>query len=147
MNNIHLPRQLSSKKNLTAKQETQVWPLGWEYPLQKQMATHSSVLIWEIPWTEEPDRLWSMGSQRVRLDLATKWQQQWYSVLHTHTHTHTHTGFVCFCLFVSGRRASFNICFKIVPFLMNVLQKTQTSFLANPIWGEKSVCNEIIRWS
>ena len=58
-----LPRWLSGKKNLPAKQETQVQSLGQEDPLEKEMATHSSVLAWEIPWTEEPGRLQSMGSQ------------------------------------------------------------------------------------
>ena len=41
---------------------------GWKDPLEKGMATHSSILAWEIPWTEEPGRLQSMGSQRVRQD-------------------------------------------------------------------------------
>ena len=49
-------------KNLPAE-ETQVRPLGQEDPLEKEMATHSSILTWEIPWTEEPGRLQSMGSQ------------------------------------------------------------------------------------
>ena len=53
-------------KNLPAVQETQVQSLGWEEPLEKGMATHSSILAWEIPWTEEPGGLQSMGSQRVR---------------------------------------------------------------------------------
>ena len=44
-------------KNLPAMQETQVQPLGWEDPLEKGLATHSSVLAWRIPWTEEPGRL------------------------------------------------------------------------------------------
>ena len=44
-------------KNLPAMQETQVQPLGWEDPLEKGMATHSSVLAWRIPWTEEPGKL------------------------------------------------------------------------------------------
>ena len=48
--------------------ETQVSPLGREGPLEKEMATHSSTLAWEIPWTEEPGGLQSMGSQRVRHD-------------------------------------------------------------------------------
>ena len=47
-------------------QETQVQSLGWEDPLEKGMATHSSILTWEIPWTEEPGGLQSMRSQRVR---------------------------------------------------------------------------------
>ena len=44
-------------KNLPAMQETRVQSLGWEYPLEKEMATHSSILAWKIPWTEEPGRL------------------------------------------------------------------------------------------
>ena len=48
--------------NLAAMQETQVPSLGGEDPLEKEMATHSSILAWEIGWTEEPDRLQSMGS-------------------------------------------------------------------------------------
>ena len=48
--------------------DTQVCSLGWEDPLEKGMATHSSILAWKIPWTEEPVRLQSMGSQRVRHD-------------------------------------------------------------------------------
>ena len=55
-------------KNLLAMRETWVQSLGWEDPLEKGMATHSSILSWRIPWTEEPDRLQSMGSQRVRHD-------------------------------------------------------------------------------
>ena len=58
-------------KNLPAMQETQVWSLGWEDPLEKGMATHSSILAWRIPWIEEPGGLQSMGSQRVRHDWVT----------------------------------------------------------------------------
>ena len=45
-------------------QETQVQSVGWEDPLEKEMATHSNILAWEIPWIEEPGVLWSMGSQK-----------------------------------------------------------------------------------
>ena len=55
-------------KNAPSKQEIQVRSLGQEDPLEKEMATHSSSLAWEILWTEEPGRLESMGSQRVRQD-------------------------------------------------------------------------------
>ena len=55
-------------KNLLAMQETRVQSLGWEDPLEKEMATHSSSLAREIPWTEEPDELQSMESQRARHD-------------------------------------------------------------------------------
>ena len=50
-------------KNLPAMLETQVQSLGQEDPLQKKLATHSSILAWRIPWTEEPGRLQSLGSQ------------------------------------------------------------------------------------
>ena len=50
----------------------QVQSLGWEDPLEKEMATHSSILVWEISWTEEPGGLQFMGQIRVSLDLATE---------------------------------------------------------------------------
>ena len=52
-------------KNLPAVQETEVQSLGQEDPMEKEMATHSSILAWRIPWTEEPGRLQSTGLQRV----------------------------------------------------------------------------------
>ena len=55
-------------KRLLTVQETRVQSLGWEDPLEKEMASHSSTLAWKIPWTEEPGRLQSMGSQRVGHD-------------------------------------------------------------------------------
>ena len=58
-------------KRLPAVQETRVRSLGWEDPLEKEMATHSSMLAWRIPWTEEPGGLPSMGSRRVGHDWAT----------------------------------------------------------------------------
>ena len=51
----------SDVKNLSAMQETQVWSLDWEDPLEKEMATHSSIPAWRIPWTEEPGVLWPLG--------------------------------------------------------------------------------------
>ena len=59
-------------KHLLTMWRTWVWSLGQEDPLEKEMATHSSTLAWEISWTEEPGRLQSMGSQRVRHDWVTK---------------------------------------------------------------------------
>ena len=55
-------------KHLPAMQETQVQSLSWEDTLEKEMATHSSILAWRIPWREEPGRLQSIGSQRVGHD-------------------------------------------------------------------------------
>ena len=53
-------------KRLSTVRETQVRALGWEDPLEKEMAIHSRTIAWKIAWTEEPGRLQSMGSQRVR---------------------------------------------------------------------------------
>ena len=57
-------------KNLSAMQETQIWSLRWEDPLDKRMATHSSIFAWRIPWTQEPGWLQFMGSQRKEHDWA-----------------------------------------------------------------------------
>ena len=59
-------------KNPSDKQEMQAQSLGQGDPQEKEMATHSSSLVWEISWREEPDRLQSMGSQRVVNNLVTK---------------------------------------------------------------------------
>ena len=59
-------------RSLPAKQETWVRSLGQKEPLEKGMTTHSSILAWRIPWTEEPGSLQSMGSQRVGHNLATR---------------------------------------------------------------------------
>ena len=58
-------------KRLSTMRETRVRSLGWEDPLEKEMAIHSRTIAWKIPWAEEPGRLQSMGSQRVRHDWAT----------------------------------------------------------------------------
>ena len=63
-------------KHLPAMQETQVQSLGWEDPLEKEMATHFSILAWRIPWMEEPSRLQSKRSQRVRHNWATSLSEQ-----------------------------------------------------------------------
>ena len=55
-------------KNLPSMQETRVQSLGWEDPLEEEVATHSRILAWRIPWTQEPGGLQSMGSQRVGHD-------------------------------------------------------------------------------
>ena len=57
-------------KNLPAKQDTWVRSLGWDDALEKEMATHSSILAWEIPWTEEMGGLQSMGSQKGQTRLS-----------------------------------------------------------------------------
>ena len=59
-------------KNLLVMQEAQVWSLGWEDPLEKGMATHSSILAWEAPWTQEPGGLQSTGLQKIQTQLSNK---------------------------------------------------------------------------
>ena len=71
-------------KNPPARWETWVWSLGWEDPLEKGTATHSSILAWKIPWTERPGGLQSMGSQRVRHDLATFTYNHIYPYIYSH---------------------------------------------------------------
>ena len=66
----------SDGKESAATRKTWVRSLGQEDPLEKEMATHSSVLAWRIPWTEEPGGLQSVGSQRVGHNLATKQKQE-----------------------------------------------------------------------
>ena len=85
-------------KDLPAVGETQVQSLGWEDLLEKEMATHSSILSWRIPWMEEPGGLQSVGSQRVRYDWATK-----------HTRVIRQAGYLSRCLtpllsYLSGKR-------------------------------------------
>ena len=72
-NNCSLPDSLMAQtvKRLPTMQETRVQSLGQEDPLEKEMATHFSTLAWKIPWTEEPGRLQSIGSQRVGHNWAT----------------------------------------------------------------------------
>ena len=60
--------EVQTVRNPPERWETQVRSLAGEYPLEKEIATHSSILAWRIPWTEEPGGLQSTGSQRVRLD-------------------------------------------------------------------------------
>ena len=64
-------------KNLPPMQETWAQSLGWEDPLEEGMATHSSILAWRIPWTEEPGGLWSIGSQTASV-------RQRLKLLHAH---------------------------------------------------------------
>ena len=63
-------------KNLPAMQETWALSLDWEDALEKGMETHSSILVWKIPWTEEPGGLQFMGSQRVRHNVGNEQQKQ-----------------------------------------------------------------------
>ena len=71
-------------KRLSTMRETRVWSLGWEDPLEKEMAIHSRTIAWKIPWTGVPGRLQFMGSQRVGHDWATLLTHclLWFSLLY-----------------------------------------------------------------
>ena len=84
-------------KNVPVMQETWVWSLGQEDPLEKGMVTHSSILTWRIPWTEEPGKLQSIELKIVGHGWATN------THIHTHTHTHTHTGLP---MWLSGKEST-----------------------------------------
>ena len=79
-------------------QETRVQPLDWEDPLGKEMAAHSSILAWKIPWTEEPGGLESTGSQRVRHDCSTSHHSVRYGLC-VHTCLHAVLVILTFTLF------------------------------------------------
>ena len=66
----------SVEKNLPPIQEMEVWSLSWEDPLEKEMATHSSILAWEIPWTEDPGEQSPWGYKRIRHDFS-HWTTKW----------------------------------------------------------------------
>ena len=72
-------------------QETQIQPLGREDPLEEEMTTHSSIPVWEMPGTEEPGGLQSMGSRKSHTQTHTHRHTDTHRHIHTHTHTHTHT--------------------------------------------------------
>ena len=88
------PALAQTVKNLPSMCETWVWSLGWEDPLEKGMATQSSIPAWRIPWAEEPSRLQSTGLQRVGHDWVTK---------HNYFYCSRHLGSPCTylkCLFI-----------------------------------------------
>ena len=91
---IHKPFQPGNLKRFL------VWSLGQEHPLAEGMATHSSILTWRIPWTEEPGGLQSIESPRVTHD--------WSDSAHTHTHTHTHLHFLTRFAAIHRQRANEN---------------------------------------
>ena len=77
VNLINMSLVAQTVKHLSTMQETQVRSLGWEDPLEKEMAIHSSTVAWKIPWTEKPGRLQSMGLQRVGNDFTFTFTLRW----------------------------------------------------------------------
>ena len=86
---MSLPRWLSGKEFACNAGDVGSIPWGWDDPLEKKMATHFSILGWRIPWTEKPGGLQSMGSQRVRNDIATKQPRGPIKLRFLYTYDHT----------------------------------------------------------
>lgn len=110
-------------KNLPARQETRVWSLDWEVPLEERMALHSSILPWRIPWTEKPGGLQSLGLQRVDM---TEWLTQFlgrHKKVTTPEHRKVMLGYFLpeplfhldFFIFVMTRIRNLHSCFFVLP--------------------------------
>ena len=111
-------------KNLPTMQKTWVQSLGWEDPLEKRMATHSSILAWRTPWTEEPGQLQSMGLQRIGHDLGTNTYTHTRTHTHTHTHTHSFPQLLCFYMLVSlGMVLNFSSHFEVLDQKLIILKR------------------------
>ena len=112
--------------------ETQVWSLGREDPLEKEMLTHSSILAWRIPWMEKPGGLQSMGSQRVGHDWATSFH---FTSLHDRIN-----GTVDFLLSALGLFCYHHTGARMNPFLFWYIWKPGLAFWINILWdnGQRS---------
>ena len=103
-------------KNLPAMQETRVQSLGWEEPLEKGMATQSSILAWRIPWTVEPGELWSIKSQKAGHDWVTN------------TFTFLKRMFIQWCsVFVNSKRWSVMTCKACFNYLVRTHSQTHNT--------------------
>ena len=134
----------SAVKNLPTlqeiRQQLQVQFLGQEDPVEKEMATHSSILAWKILWTEEPGRLLSMGSQK-RHGLATK-QQQLQTIFITYKHIHRVFAFFS-SIFISWRLITLQYCsgfchtltrIAMDPHVFPILNPAPTSLSTRSLW-------------
>ena len=120
-------------KNSPAKQETRVWSLGRENHLEGEITTHSSILAWEIPWTEEPDGLQSRGLQKVQHNLATK------------QHTNA-TEFVNTELLMPVKRSRCECPWMVERFIQSILMKVKERHTCFPI-KKMPVLSTLQRWT
>ena len=126
-------------KCLPAMWETQVWSLDWEDPLEKEMAAHSGVLAWKIPWTEEPGRLQSMGWQRVGHNWATSFsliekkknKKQHSPGVFTHDKTIFYLGVKYLCTVEGVQDRHLKVC------CFGVLIILSWRYLKQPVQGEE----------
>ena len=115
-------------------QETRVGSLGWEDPLEKEMATCSSILAWRIPWTEEPSGLQSVGSQRIRHDGA-------------HTHTHTHTAIRILPSSQETFPLQYTVSFNVLGNLDFISAFLMMTRVWKPFWDLWKKCVNLREWS
>ena len=128
-------------KNLPAMQETWVGSLGWEDSLGKGMATHSSILAWRIPWTEEPGSLQSRASQRVKHNWVTNIPSQ-----HTEMHfTATNLLLTLSWVYLSKSLAPIVLCFEMHPCWANVYGEVKRGGPEVLLHKQKKI-NEISKW-
>ena len=133
-------------KHLLAMRETWVQSLGREDPLEKEMATHSSILVWKIPWAEEPGRLQSMVSQRDGQDWATEEQHYFLGIIN---HTFNRPQYSVNVTFICTRKSQTHItCFITITVLLQLSEIELTIFrrsaytvvgwqVLSEAWGEK----------
>ena len=124
-------------KHLPAMHETWVRSLGWEDPLEKEMATHSSILAWRIPWMEEPGGLQSTGSQRVEHDWATSLSfslvAKWETIC-LHCRRFRRYGFDPWVRMIPWRRA-----WKLTPVFLLGKSHEQRNLVGYGPWGCKEL--------
>ena len=118
-------------KNLPAMQETWVWSLGQEDPLEKGMDTDSSILAWRIPWTEKPGGLYSMGSQKVEHDWA----------IHFHIHKYIKL-YIYYITFSSIYITEWLCCTEEIN-IANQIYSKKLIYL----WPHRRACGILVPWS
>ena len=128
-------------------QETQVQSPGQKDSLEKEMAARSSILAWEIPWTEQPGRLQSTGSQRVGHDLATKQKQQYISISYNLVHSKTSETVYQYLPKLDQKEKNHDTemiytlrkcIFAILLFILIILSISQCIYFVCLIWGEEN---------
>ena len=118
----------------------QVWPLGQEDPLEKEMATHSSILAWGIPWTEDPGGVQSMGSKRVRYD--------WSALAHAHRVLETGPFTDLPIMSINRSKCSYQLLFLVImpPHLQVTVTKMHTDWNSvSPVLSERD--SHASKWS
>ena len=119
-------------KNLLAMQEIQVWSLSWKDTLEKEMATHSSILAWKIPWTKEPDSLQFIGLKTVGNNWTTITFTSFYHIFFIHSSVDGHLD--CFHVLAIVNRVVVNIGIQVSIWIMIFSGLMASSGIAGSSW-------------